>query len=133
MQVVENFRILHENPGLLLVECFAPQGVYRARHHENGSVELLARVEFIEDLQTKVEALTAAVVTYGTEIESLRTKPVVATTKTSAKKEPNKALSAALAARGKSRQKGAADWPEWVRAKSLLAEGRSIEEAADLA
>ena len=35
-------------------------------------MDLLDRVEYVEDLQTKVETLTAAVATYGTEIEKLR-------------------------------------------------------------
>jgi len=132
MTVSHNYTPLASSGDVYLVDSQQPAGVYLAKMLADGSMDLLTRVEYVEDLQTKVETLTAAVVTYGTEIESLRTKPA-ATTKTSPKKESNKALSAALAARGKSKKKGAADWPEWTRAKSLLAEGRSIEEAADLA
>jgi len=132
MTVSNNYTPLASSGGVYLVDSQQPAGVYLAKMLADGSMDLLTRVGYVEDLQTKVETLTAAVVTYGTEIESLRTKPA-ATTKTSPKKESNKALSAALSARGKGRKKGAADWPEWTRAKSLLAEGRSIEEAADLA
>jgi len=132
MTVSNNYTPLASSGDVYLVDSQQPAGVYLAKMLADGSMDLLTRVGYVEDLQTKVETLTAAVVTYGTEIESLRTKPA-ATTKTSPKKESNKALSAALSARGKGRKKGAADWPEWTRAKSLLAEGRSIEEAADLA
>jgi len=133
MTVSNNYTPLASSGDVYLVASQQPAGVYLAKMLADGSMDLLTRVEYVEDLQTKVEALTAAVATYGTEIESLRTKPAAASTKTSPKKELNRALSAALAARGKGKKKGAADWPEWTRAKSLLAEGRSIEEAAELA
>ena len=133
MTVSNNYTPLANSGDIYLVDSQQPAGVYLAKMRADGSLDLLTRVEYVEGLQTKVEALASVVATYETEVESLRTKPVLANTKTSGKKETNKALSAALAARGKSKKKGAADWPEWARAKSLLAEGRSVEEAADLA
>jgi len=133
MTASNNYTLIANSGDVYLVASQQPAGVYLAKMLADGSMDLLTRVEYVENLQTKVEALTAAVTIYGTEIESLRTKPAAASTKTSPKKEANKALSAALAARGKGKKKGAADWPEWARAKSLLAEGRSIEEAAELA
>lgn len=132
MIISNNYTPLSNSGDIYLIDSQQPAGVYLANRLKDGSMDLLGRVEYVEDLQTKVDALTAAVVAYGTEIETLRSKMSSGATRTTSGKETNKALAAALRTCGKDRKKGAPDWPEWDRAKNLLAEGHSIEKAAEL-
>lgn len=56
-----------------IVDSRQPAGVYLARL-ESGPTELPGRIDYIEDLRLKTDALIAAVASYGTEIEALRVK-----------------------------------------------------------
>ena len=64
-----NYTPLANSGNFYLIDSQQPAGVYLANILADGSMDLLDRVEYVEDLQTKAETLTAAVATYGTEIE----------------------------------------------------------------
>ena len=67
-----NYTPLANSGNFYLIDSQQPAGVYLANILADGSMDLLDRVEYVEDLQTKAETLIAAVATYGTEIEKLR-------------------------------------------------------------
>ncbi len=63
---------LANSGNVYLIDSQQPAGVYLANLLADGSMDLLDRVEYVEDLRTKMETLIVATVTYGTEIEKLR-------------------------------------------------------------
>ena len=132
-----NYTPLANSGNFYLIDSQQPAGVYLANMLADGSMDLLDRVEYVEDLQTKVETLTAAHATdiekLRAELESLRTipMPVVEKTKTRSKTDKsaaNRELAAALRACNKGSVNGV--WPEWSRAQQFIKNGLSVEEAA---
>ena len=119
MVTVKNYTILDEDADIVLIDCAAPAGVYTARLLENGLMEIISRVRYVEELHA--------------ELESLRTipMPVVEKTKTRSKTDKsaaNRELAAALRACNKGSVNGV--WPEWSRAQQFIKNGLSVEEAA---
>jgi hypothetical protein len=121
-----NYTPLANLGNVYLVESHQPEGIYLANSNEDGSMDLVERVEYVERMLKDLDHLRQ-------KIEMLQDKPNLAPTGKTDRSTANKALAAALRARGKDRIKGAPSWPEWDRAKALLASGLSIEDAADQA
>jgi len=77
MGVFPVYTVLSSVGATHIVDSRRPAGVYLARlapGFEDGPTELPERIEHIEDLRSKTDALIAAVASWGTEIEALRVK-----------------------------------------------------------
>jgi len=77
MGVFPEYTVLSSVGATCIVDSRQPAGVHLARlasGFEDGPTELPGRIEYIEDLRSKTDALIAAVASWGTEVEALRVK-----------------------------------------------------------
>jgi hypothetical protein len=122
MTVSTNYERLAQVGTLYVVDSFDPPGVYFASIRDDGSMDLIEKVDLVDQLRSEIEAAR-------NELEMLRKSPsTVVPAATESKQTANKALAKALRDLNKE-----PNGPQWSRAKKLLAEGKSIAEAANLA